>query len=277
MNCPECGAPVGKNDEYCGSCGCHIISDGGKPSDRKGKNKKKSPVILIITIILEIIAIAAVAAALLFGLPDKVSSSSESDEKKIVEPTKTPIPTETSMPTETPVPTDTPVPTPLPEPVLMTEVNAAESIRSEFLRVSKNEVATAEASTTIKQNKVANYPIYVFDDDITTNWQEGVDGSGIGQYIDFTLTQSYAVEAMTFKLGNWKEQKYFYGNNRPKTLQIDTDHDSWTVTFPDSWTEFAVKFTSPVEISKIKITIMDVYKGTSWDDTPITDIGIWHK
>ena len=38
MNCPKCGSPVGKNDEYCGSCGYHLNTSG----EEKPKKKKSS-------------------------------------------------------------------------------------------------------------------------------------------------------------------------------------------------------------------------------------------
>ena len=35
MNCPKCGSPVGKNDEYCGSCGYHLNASGEEKPKKK--------------------------------------------------------------------------------------------------------------------------------------------------------------------------------------------------------------------------------------------------
>ena len=74
MNCPKCGSPVGRNDEYCGSCG-HYLMHNISASGGQRSNKKKSG-LLIFIIILEIIAIIAVTAAIFFGFSDKKDTDS---------------------------------------------------------------------------------------------------------------------------------------------------------------------------------------------------------
>ena len=69
MNCPKCGSPVGRNDEYCGSCGHHLTHNASASGGQRPNNKKSG--LLIVTIILEIIAIIAVTAAIFFGFSDK--------------------------------------------------------------------------------------------------------------------------------------------------------------------------------------------------------------
>lgn len=38
MNCPKCGSPVGKNDEYCGSCGYHLNTSGEQEQKKKSQS-----------------------------------------------------------------------------------------------------------------------------------------------------------------------------------------------------------------------------------------------
>lgn len=61
------------------------------------------------------------------------------------------------------------------------------------------------------------------DGDEVTSWQEGVEGPGIGETIYYKLDQEQPITYLTFKLGNWRNDKYFYGNNRPRTLTITLD------------------------------------------------------
>ena len=83
---------------------------------------------------------------------------------------------------------------------------------------------------------------------------------------------------MTFKLGNWLSDDYYWGNYRPKTLRIDSGSDSWNLTFPDGKDEFLVELDPETDISDIKIMIQEVYTDqVKWDDTAITDIGLWYK
>ena len=83
---------------------------------------------------------------------------------------------------------------------------------------------------------------------------------------------------MTFKLGNWKTEEYFNENYRPKTLLINSGNNSWTITFADVKQEFLVQLDPAADMNNIRITIQDVYSDhMQWEDTPITDIGLWYK
>ncbi len=151
-------------------------------------------------------------------------------------------------------------------------------LSDKYWKMNKDHLLKSKASSVIKQQEgVSNLPEYLFDGDIQTNWQEGTAGNGIGEYVSYEFKEVFTVDAMTFQLGNWKTKEYYYGNNRPKTLTIAMGEQSWTVTFPDEWVEFGLKFSSPVRTDTLKMTIDDVYKGNEWNDTVITDIGVWYE
>lgn len=151
-------------------------------------------------------------------------------------------------------------------------------LSKKYWKMGKDNLLKSTASSVIKQQEgVSNLPEYLFDGDIQTNWQEGSAGAGTGEYVSYEFKEIFKVNAMTFQLGNWKTEEYYYGNNRPKTLTLAMGDQSWTVTFPDEWVEFGLKFSSPVRTDNLTITIDDVYKGASWNDTVITDIGVWYE
>ena len=161
--------------------------------------------------------------------------------------------------------------------ILATDEETVSRVRSTYTYLSTNRI-TAQASSTIKQTEVQNPPINIFDDDRMSNWQEGIkESSGIGEWVTAVFDKTYAVNALTLRLGNWKTDRYFYGNNRPKTLKFEAGGREWTQTFPDEWKEFTLLFTAPVEISEMTITLEDVYRGAEWDDTVITDICVWYN
>lgn len=151
-------------------------------------------------------------------------------------------------------------------------------LSKKYWKVTKDHLLKSTASSVIKQQEgVNNLPEFLFDGDIQTNWQEGTAGTGVGEYVSYEFKEVFTVNAMTFQLGNWKTKEYYYGNNRPKTLTIAMGGQSWTVTFPDEWVEFGLKFSSPVRTDDLKMTIDEVYKGSDWNDTVITDIGVWYE
>ena len=135
-------------------------------------------------------------------------------------------------------------------------------------------VLTANATSTISQKNTDNSAMMLFDDRDDTTWQEGVDGYGIGERVDFNFGDNnyYKVKYMGFKMGNWKNDKYYVGNAKPRTLTISFGNYSEQVTFNDvreiQWVEI-----DPAEsVNCMSITIDDVYAGTSWEDTCITEI-----
>lgn len=304
MNCPKCGSPVGKNDEYCGSCGYHLNASGEE------KPKKKKSGFMIFTIFLEVIAIVVIVGAIFFvvrgnketkkddGTQTEESSDSSEDKKESGNALKSEGQKEAGDSSNEenqedsenhaePAPDDSSAQDTgagmekITSAELLEDSDLLKSIKKTYTRIGSGAITKADASSVIDQDLVGNEPIKAFDDNDSTDWQEGVDGPGIGEYLEFAFDKSYPVAYMTFKLGNWlpdKSDKYYWGNCRPKTLQIDSGNNSWNLTFPDGKEEFLVRLDPETDISNIKITIQDVYTDRiEWQDTAITDIGLWYK
>ena len=104
-----------------------------------------------------------------------------------------------------------------------------------------------------------------------------MEGPGIGETIYYKLDQEQPITYLTFKLGNWRNDKYFYGNNRPRTLTITLDDYSFQITFPAEQREYVVQVDPPYPASYIEYRIDDVYKGSSYDDTCIAELGMYCK
>ena len=310
MNCPKCGSPVEKNDEYCGSCGYHLNTSGEE------KPKKKKSGLMIFTIFLEVIAIVVIVGAIFFVVhgdketkkdggiqteadlnssekKEKTDSSSNEGEDGKSDSSSNAVEQEGSDGTSDTENHAEPAPDgtanqdagaeveKITSAELLEDSDLLKSVKKTYTRIGSGAITKADASSVIDQDLVGNEPIKAFDDNDSTDWQEGVDGPGIGEYLEFTFDKSYPVAYMTFKLGNWlpdKSDKYYWGNCRPKTLQIDSGNNSWNLTFPDGKEEFLVRLDPETDISNIKITIQDVYTDRiEWKDTAITDIGLWYK
>lgn len=310
MNCPKCGSPVGKNDEYCGSCGYHLNTSGEE------KPKKKKSGLMIFTIFLEVIAIVVIVGAIFFVVhgdketkkdggiqteadlnssekKEKTDSSSNEGEDGKSDSSSNAVEQEGSDGTSDTENHAEPAPDgtanqdagaeveKITSAELLEDSDLLKSVKKTYTRIGSGAITKADASSVIDQDLVGNEPIKAFDDNDSTDWQEGVDGPGIGEYLEFTFDKSYPVTYMTFKLGNWlpdKSDKYYWGNCRPKILQIDSGNNSWNLTFPDGKQEFLVQLNPETDISNIKITIQDVYTDRiEWQDTAITDIGLWYK
>ena len=301
MNCPKCGSPVGKNDEYCGSCGYHLNTSGEQ------EQKKKKPRLMIFTVVLEVIAIVVIVGAIFFVVrgnketkkdegtqmernsdssEDKKGSDNASETKGQEESDDTlnPENQEDSENHAEPAPDDFSNQDTgakiekITSAELLEDSDLLKSVKKTYTRIDSGAITKADASSVIDKDLVGNEPIKAFDDNDKTDWQEGKEGPGIGEYLEFTFDKSYPVAYMTFKLGNWLSDDYYWGNCRPKILQIDSGNNSWNLTFPDGKDEFLVQLDSETDMSNIKITIQDIYTDRiEWQDTAITDIGLWYK
>lgn len=301
MNCPKCGSPVGKNDEYCGSCGYHLNTSGEQ------EQKKKKPRLMIFTVVLEVIAIVVIVGAIFFvvrenketkkdegtqterssdSLEDKKGSdnASETEGQEESDDTLKPENQEDSENHAEPAPDDSSDQDTgakiekITSAELLEDSDLLKSVKKTYTRIGSGAITKADASSVIDKDLVGNEPIKAFDDNDKTDWQEGKEGPGIGEYLEFTFDKSYPVAYMTFKLGNWLSDDYYWGNCRPKILQIDSGNNSWNLAFPDGKDEFLVQLDPETDISNIKITIQDVYTDRiEWQDTAITDIGLWYK
>ena len=295
MNCPKCGSPVGKNDEYCGSCGYHLNTSGEE------KPKKKKSGLMIFTIFLEVIAIVVIVGAIFFvvhgdketkkdgGIQTEADLNS-SEKKEKTDSSSNAVEQEGSDGTSDTENHAEPAPDgtanqdagaeveKITSAELLEDSDLLKSVKKTYTRIGSGAITKADASSVIDQDLVGNEPIKAFDDNDKTDWQEGKEGPGIGEYLEFTFDKSYPVAYMTFKLGNWLSDDYYWGNCRPKILQIDSGNNSWNLTFPDGKDEFLVQLDSETDMSNIKITIQDIYTDRiEWQDTAITDIGLWYK
>lgn len=145
-------------------------------------------------------------------------------------------------------------------------------------------IVDARSSSQISQEGRDNSAWAAVDGNLTTSWQEGADGSGIGEWVEYDLDRTYQMGEIHLWLGNWNDSQdtdYFYGNNRPMDLRITVWEGEemtfdYTHTFGDGKAETGLKdFPDTARGSRIRFTIESVYAGDTWDDTCIAEIGIY--
>lgn len=144
-----------------------------------------------------------------------------------------------------------------------------------------------EASSYLSQNDlrvIANYhPNYVIDNNLSTAWVEGASGTGIKErvYIWIDIPQNTTIK-IAIRNGFQKNEELFYKNNRVKDLQVtfwprdhfDAEYVSKIYTLEDKMGWQIIEFKNEKGCSFIDFTILSIYKGTTYDDTCISDINI---
>jgi len=119
--------------------------------------------------------------------------------------------------------------------------------------------------------------VWVTLNQINPPWAEGVPGPGIGGTIDVEFSrQTKEIDILNGYVDLAKRNLY-KENNRLKTIRVDSEKPKFSITFNF---EDLVKFHEiplPMATEKVRITIVDVYKGTKYDDTCVTKLFIPQK
>ena len=235
----------------------------------KGKYGKNDWKIRVFNIVTGVIVVGVVATAAVIGVSkirdsmeknkveQEVTLTAEAKDIEVYEPE--------NMPTPTPTNTLTPEPT-------QASLMSGEPDLSAYYCVP---VIAANASSTITQQGTNNNPMLLFDGMDDTSWQEGVKGYGINENVAFSFDTAAKVKYIGFKLGNWKNDKYYFGNAKPKTMTLTFGDYSGQVTFTGERRVEWVEVNHALNSDSMRITINDVYPGTSWEDTCITEIMVY--
>ncbi|PIU67790.1 MAG: hypothetical protein COS84_03460 [Armatimonadetes bacterium CG07_land_8_20_14_0_80_40_9] len=140
---------------------------------------------------------------------------------------------------------------------------------------------SASASSSLSPTQSLHSPWQVIDGDKETAWNEGVEGSGRGEWIrlDFPSPRDVIKVGVIPGFNKIKEDKWgdrFYKNNRVKeAILIFSDGTSRLVKFKDSREMQYIYFSPPVKTSFVKLVIEDIFPGSKYDDTAISEIEVW--
>lgn len=126
--------------------------------------------------------------------------------------------------------------------------------------------------------KRTRFPFYSFyDAELNFNnaslfWAEGDPGPGIGGTIDVAFKHKADHVMILNGAVDLARLNLYKDNNRLRRVRVGGDDGAFSIeyTFEDHVQFHKISF--PKEVSKIRITILDVYKGKKWDDTCVTAI-----
>lgn len=149
-------------------------------------------------------------------------------------------------------------------------------------KISNDIIAGVRASSTLapQSDSRGNYtyvPENAVDGDYNTAWVEGVDGTGAGQYIELDFDAKHAVNGIEISNGYRKRKDLYEKNSRVRTVRIcfsDGEMEEYVLDDVFQGTQ-RIDFSKAHETEYIRIEIVDVYEGTKYQDTCITDMSIY--
>jgi hypothetical protein len=116
------------------------------------------------------------------------------------------------------------------------------------------------------------YPAYnAVDGNPSTAWAEAADGSGVGEGFTVTFPVKRGVSEVRVLPGYAKTEALFRKYNRPKVLDVEfSDGTKTSLSLADD--PSLQRFPVSVDAEWAKVTIADVYRGTTRDETYVSEI-----
>lgn len=102
-------------------------------------------------------------------------------------------------------------------------------------------------------------------------WCEGSAGHGIGERVEMHFDQPGLFRTVIIMPGYQKSARIWEANGRPSRVTLDVGGAA-PISFdlPDRMGELRLTLPSPVETSRLALTIDAVHPGSRWQDTCIT-------
>lgn len=114
----------------------------------------------------------------------------------------------------------------------------------------------------------------IMDNDLKTAWVEGKPDDGVGEWVEFTFDPEIILERISLINGYTRSETLYQANNRVKKIRISFDDGTYidqelkdgelkpqTITLPE-----------PKQIRILRLTILETYKGSKYNDTCISEI-----
>lgn len=132
----------------------------------------------------------------------------------------------------------------------------------------------ATASSFLTEPTVLHQAPLVNDKNATTAWVEGAQDDGVGEWVEISGTTQQSLSGIRIINGYAKSSDTYGKNNRVKKIRIElSDGIIFEKELKDGIMDFqTINLDRQVKTDFIKITILEVYRGTIYKDTCISEI-----
>jgi len=160
---------------------------------------------------------------------------------------------------------------------------------SEFYVEQELEPLSVESSSEYR-DRYGVYPASnAIDGDNATAWTEGVDGSGVGQWIQVNFEQPVTLNRINVNIGYDSNSDLFEKNNRVKRAAFFFSNGyNFEYTFTDqrglqnaydasgAWRyDASGALSGGITTDYVKFIILEVYRGNKYNDTAISEMEFW--
>jgi O-phosphoseryl-tRNA(Cys) synthetase len=141
--------------------------------------------------------------------------------------------------------------------------------------------ATTSASSHLPTDHGGQYQSWIaMDGSLGTAWVEGVVGPGVGEWIQLSFPGTVEIHYINLDVGYDRDADIFYANNRIKRVTfIFSNGEQIEMPLSDiRGMQMIVLARAPgpsIETTFVKIVIEEVYPGSRYDDTCLSEVEVW--
>jgi hypothetical protein len=134
----------------------------------------------------------------------------------------------------------------------------------------------ASASSVLKATTTSNFRApNLFDDDLTTAWIEGEEGTGTGEWVRFEFSEPVVLDHLEIANGYQKDDDRFLSNARVKSLDIEYSNGATQLVELLDTKDLQSVITTRRATEWIKLTIVSVYPDYEWEDTALSEVRVY--
>lgn len=137
---------------------------------------------------------------------------------------------------------------------------------------------SALASSTLSATATNSYRVTnLVDGDLSTAWNEGAEGPGVGEWVRFEFSVSTKLARIEIANGYQKDTERFEGNPRVESLKVEYSNGTTQLVDLLDVMEFQSITPTIQPVDWVKLTVVSVYAGDEWDDTALSEIRFYAK
>ncbi len=145
--------------------------------------------------------------------------------------------------------------------------------RREAVPVTMDHVELVMASSSLSEYNMTHSPKRLYDGDLSSAWVEGAEGQGIGESVTFCFDQTCRLTGFLIYGGYQKSTDLYQKNSRPAKLRVFIPGYEETIyLLGDEFGAQEIPLEFPVEADEITFTIEEVYPGSKYEDTVISEL-----
>lgn len=141
---------------------------------------------------------------------------------------------------------------------------------------SMENVSYISATSQLSEYDMTHSADRLIDGDISTAWVEGMSGQGIRESVSVHFDDEYLISGIKINAGYQKNDELYNKNSRPAKIGIAFSDGIYEVhKLEDVNNVQDIVFNKPVFSTSISLIIKDIYSGTKYEDTAISEISIY--